>query len=849
MRAILQNSAARPLLFLMVDSTDHISGKTGLTPTVLLSKNGGTFASPAGSVTEVGRGWYQVAANATDSNTLGPLVVSATGSGADPSDTVFEVVAYNPSTAWLTSLGTNAPANWINAGAIATDALTSAKFAAGSLNGKGDWNVGKTGYSLVAGTGLGNQTANITGNVTGSVGTVNAFAANSITSTAIADNAFTAAKFAASSLNGKGNWNIGKTGYSLTQTFPTNFASLGINASGHISRVTLCDTNTDMRGTDGALLSGSYTAPANGDITAIKAVTDKLDTGLVLDGSVYQWTINALELAPAGGGGGSTDWTADERAAIRAILGIPGSGSTPADPTVGILDTIRDGLGGGGGVADWTADQKTAIMSILGIPASGTTPTDPTVGILDTIRDNVGSVPASVWASGTRTLSAFGFSVTVGANNDKAGYSLAVDQAVNVNKVGGVSVSGPADLKADLSGVPALVWNSLVASFPGVGSTGAALAAAGGSGDPWGTALPGAYLVGTAGHIIGTRIDVATSSVAGGGGGGPMGDHAIKLEINYQGNGVANAKASLVGTTAAVFTDANGLAQLNVSANTVYTVRITPPDGYQFVADFAVQVLTADVTVPITLAANSLPAVVPPLRVTYDEIRRHVGRFLGFGSSPDAFEASQSLAVEDTIRQGLRDVYFPSINGAPYEWSFLKRYTELQFSGGGTFALPTSFVRLASQVTVPGLGYPLRQVSESALRSMAIDSSETGPPIYYALSADGDALQLGVTLYRMRLFPVPPADSGYAEFWYHTSPEIDLDEGGPLGGIDLAATIVECCLARAELAQNVESLGQGGGVHLARSQEMLRRSIEADRALQAETLSVSMADQMRPQQQ
>ena len=33
-----------------------------------------------------------------------------------------------------------------------------------------------------------------------------------------------------------------KTGYSLTQAFPTNFASLGINPSGHISRVTLVDT-------------------------------------------------------------------------------------------------------------------------------------------------------------------------------------------------------------------------------------------------------------------------------------------------------------------------------------------------------------------------------------------------------------------------------------------------------------------------------------------------------------------------------------------------------------------------------------------------------------------------------
>jgi hypothetical protein len=52
--------------------------------------------------------------------------------------------------------------------------------------------------------------------------------------------------------------NLDKTGYSLSQSFPANFATLAINASGHVSRVTLVDTtttNTDMRGTDGAVTS------------------------------------------------------------------------------------------------------------------------------------------------------------------------------------------------------------------------------------------------------------------------------------------------------------------------------------------------------------------------------------------------------------------------------------------------------------------------------------------------------------------------------------------------------------------------------------------------------------------
>jgi hypothetical protein len=92
---IKQSSTARELVFLLLDSADHITGKTGLSPTVTLSKNGGSFASPSGSVTEIANGWYKVAGNATDTGTLGALALHATGTGADPCDMLYEVVAVN----------------------------------------------------------------------------------------------------------------------------------------------------------------------------------------------------------------------------------------------------------------------------------------------------------------------------------------------------------------------------------------------------------------------------------------------------------------------------------------------------------------------------------------------------------------------------------------------------------------------------------------------------------------------------------------------------------------------------------------------------------------------------------
>ena len=80
--------------------------------------------------------------------------------------------------------------------------------------------------------------------------------------------------------------NSDKTGYSLTQTFPSNFSSLGINASGHISRVTLVDTtttNTDMLTAVGVWAAGTRTLTANtnfNDPTAAAIATAVLTTAM-----------------------------------------------------------------------------------------------------------------------------------------------------------------------------------------------------------------------------------------------------------------------------------------------------------------------------------------------------------------------------------------------------------------------------------------------------------------------------------------------------------------------------------------------------------------------------------------
>ena len=89
----------------------------------------------------------------------------------------------------------------------------------------------------------------------------------------------TATGIAASALDGKGDWNVGKTGYSLTQTFPTNFADLAITAT--TGRVTV-GTNDDKTG-----YALTQTFPTNFADLAITATTGKVTVGTNDDKTGY----------------------------------------------------------------------------------------------------------------------------------------------------------------------------------------------------------------------------------------------------------------------------------------------------------------------------------------------------------------------------------------------------------------------------------------------------------------------------------------------------------------------------------------------------------------------------------
>src|SRR5678816_971972 len=91
----IDQSTAYHKMVLMVDSTDHVTGKASLTLTITASKAGGAFASITPTVTDRGSGWYDLALTSSHTDTLGDLALHITGTAADPTDVVGQVVDPN----------------------------------------------------------------------------------------------------------------------------------------------------------------------------------------------------------------------------------------------------------------------------------------------------------------------------------------------------------------------------------------------------------------------------------------------------------------------------------------------------------------------------------------------------------------------------------------------------------------------------------------------------------------------------------------------------------------------------------------------------------------------------------
>ena len=146
------------------------------------------------------------------------------------------------------------------------------------------------------------------------------------------------------------------------------------------------------------------------------------------------------------------------------------------------------------------------------------------------------------------------------------------------------------------------VWDEILSGHAVVGSTGAALSAAGGSGDPWATALPGAYGAGTAGKIVGDNVNATISSRASQ---ASVDDVPTNAEL-------ATALGTADDATLAAIAALNNLSQANIrtavglaSANLDTQLADLPTN-----AELATSQATADDATLAAIAALTIPTAI-----------------------------------------------------------------------------------------------------------------------------------------------------------------------------------------------------------------------------------------------
>lgn len=150
---------------------------------------------------------------------------------------------------------------------------------------------------------------------------------------------------------------------------------------------------------------------------------------------------------------------------------------------------------------------------------------------LSIVNNDVSGVGIEVQAGSGNGISIFGSQSAmsiVGDTSDaieiiaNAAHALGIygtTDGIQIESISGKSINAPNDIAVSdgdltLTAIEDAIWDATLADHQDAGSTGEALGDAGAAGDPWGTALPGAYGAGTAGKIVGDNINATISSRA-----------------------------------------------------------------------------------------------------------------------------------------------------------------------------------------------------------------------------------------------------------------------------------------------------------------------------------------------
>ena len=536
---IPQSTAVRVPLKAYLTS-DHVSKAVSKTIAVVISKNGGAFGNPDAGATNAsefggagnGLGWYYVDLDATDTATLGPLIVRGTEGTIDDAEACYRIV--NPHNSGFDGVP-NYAAGAVNGLPLAVDTSgrvdvlkvngtsqtardigASVLLSAGTGTGQLDFTSGVVKSSLVQilGTALTETAGQIAAafkkffNVATPTGTVNSIpdaVAGATNGLAIVG-----------SVMGKSPATLAST--DVTGNLPADVQTIKTAAVTCAAPVTVL-ASVGTAATDTAQTGDAYSIVNDvnfGNAKLVRSTTPAntltVDTSHQALSLVNAYATGQAPLQPATAG----------RTLVVDAAGLADANAVKVGPSgSGTAQTARD-LGGALPSASPGAANG---LTICGSNAATTFATLTSTGAFSINGTNdvaqTGDSFARIGAAGTG-LTALGdtrlanLDAAISTRTKPADTQAAVTTVTNLTNAPTVG-----DLTASMkTSVENAVLNATASSHNASGSIGQKINSAAAAGDPMSAAVPGAYPAGSAGYVIGTNLDAKVSSAGGGGTGG-----------------------------------------------------------------------------------------------------------------------------------------------------------------------------------------------------------------------------------------------------------------------------------------------------------------------------------------
>lgn len=220
------------------------------------------------------------------------------------------------------------------------------------------------------------------------------------------------------------------------------------------------------------------------------------------------------------------------------------------------------------------------------------------------------------------------------------------------------------------------------------------------------------------------------------------------------------------------------------------------------------------------------------LSLGYADFRAAIAYYLGYGRNSGIWTSNQEDDINHCLKRGLRQFYSPPIlqgDSLPHRWSFMRPLTTLvTVSGTWEYTAPDNFGALDGNMTYESgtMSCPLRIVSEVAIRTMRQPEDLAGYPRCVAvvpIASDGGSGQR----FKFQLFPNPDAVYTLTYAFFVLPSTLSDAKPYPLGGEQHGDTIMQSCLAAAEL-----SISEGASeIHRLKFMERLAASVGFDRQL------------------